>query len=936
MENIGAKLNSLKNKKISGYWAERILSQVEFGNCISMVAGGKFDDTISKTLDFISDKLAAEGAITRETALKTEDMIKALNSDAKKYNMICAAHAHIDMNWMWRWDETVSITLDTFRTMLDLMDEYPEFKFSQSQASVYRIVEEYDPEMLEEIRKRVKEGRWEVTASTWVEADKNIPNGESHARHILYTKEYLSKLLDIKPESLNIDFEPDTFGHSINIPEILSGGGVKYYYHCRGFQDHIIYKWVSPSGSSVIVYSEPEWYNSEIEPSMAFHVPDFCSKHGIDTMLKVYGVGDHGGGPTRRDIERLKDMASWPVFPVIKFGAFGEYFTILEKIKDKLPEVKEELNFVFTGCYTTQTRIKTANRVSEQVMNEAEMFSAVSSLCTGSRYSNEAFADAWKNVLFNHFHDIIPGSGTIDTREYAMGLFQKTLAAANSRKTKSLRNIAAQVDTSFAADAGNMEDNRTSTSEGAGVGFGIDAFKVAQVDRGCGKTRVYNFFNPSVYSRTENVELIVWDWNGDLSRMVFKDSEGNIAGHQLLDHGFNDYWEHKYMKVLVKAIVPACGYSTYVLSESENLDLSYAYFVQPRTEKPDEYILENDFIKVVFDSRSASIVSLVDKSDMNEVIGIPGGIFRYVEEDDAKGMTAWIVGRHMNVINLVEGVYIKGIDKSPLRQSLTYEIRFKSSKLSVSVSLDSDSAALKYDVTCDWHETGKQGEFVPQLGFYMPVGYVCAGYKYDVPFGVIERSGMHMDIPANSWVLGMNKETGKKSVMLNTGSRYGFRSVDDSMSITLIRSSYDPDLYPEFGIHRFGFSVGLVDNVSNTALIGKAYEYNHPVSVISNKMHKGTLPPAKSFITKLEGSVAVSAVKMSEDRAEGSRIIIRVYETEGMRTKAVFSLFKQVTKAYYVDICEKPVHKDSVIMVENGKVSFEVKQYSVANVCLEF
>jgi alpha-mannosidase len=227
---------------------------------------------------------------------------------------------------MWGWDETVSITLETFRTMLDLMKEYPDYTFSQSQASVYRVVEDHDPAMLDEIRARVKEGRWEVTASTWTETDKNIPSGESQARHILYTKAYLSKLLNIDPDSLDIDFEPDTFGHNANVPEILNKGKVKYYYHCRGYEGHNLYRWTAPSGASILAYREPIWYNAHIEPSMAYYVPEFCNKNGLDTMLKVYGVGDHGGGPTRRDIERIIDMNSWPVFPTIKFGTFKEYF----------------------------------------------------------------------------------------------------------------------------------------------------------------------------------------------------------------------------------------------------------------------------------------------------------------------------------------------------------------------------------------------------------------------------------------------------------------------------------------------------------------------------------------------------------------------------------------------------------------------------------
>ena len=304
-------------RKNSGYWAERIVSQLRYAANLSKAKNGAYDQLISQAVDFLDGKCSEEGAISKAAAVMAEEMISELSPAAKGFKIICTAHAHIDMNWMWNYAETAAISLDTFRTMLNLMNEYPDFKFSQSQASVYEIVEIYDPEMLEEIKQRVREGRWEVTAATWVEADKNMPCGESFARHILYTRRYLSRLLGISPDCLKIDFEPDTFGHSRNVPEILSRGGVKYYYHCRGYDGHNIYRWKSPSGSSVIAYKDPFGYNSGIDPEIAMIVPIFCTERGMDTMLKVYGVGDHGGGPTRRDVEKLIEMNKWPVFPTI-------------------------------------------------------------------------------------------------------------------------------------------------------------------------------------------------------------------------------------------------------------------------------------------------------------------------------------------------------------------------------------------------------------------------------------------------------------------------------------------------------------------------------------------------------------------------------------------------------------------------------------------
>ena len=931
-------LKEIKRNKAIGYWGSRIISQIEYASELSEVRGNEFDELLDEATKFLYDEVEREGVITQSACKKTENMLMPLSEEAKKFNMICAGHAHIDMNWMWGWNETVMVALDTFRTVLDLMDEYPDFTFSQSQASVYKILEDYAPEMLEEVKKRVKEGRWEVTASTWVEADKNMPNGESMARHILYTKRYLSRLLDIDPKVLNLDFEPDTFGHSQNVPEILHGGGIRYYYHCRGYEGPLLYKWLAPSGNYITVYREPLWYIAAISPDMVLYVPKFCTRHNMDTMLKVYGVGDHGGGPTRRDLERIKDMNTWPVFPRIRFGTFAEFYRLVDKVSHELPEIKGERNFVFTGCYTSQSRIKMANRVSEAALNEAEMFNTLSGFCAKYRYDGQAFEKAWRNVLFNQFHDIIPGSCTVDSREYAMGLFQDTMAIANSRKSLSLQAIAAQIDTSrFIVSQLNDKD---SVSEGAGAGFGAERYKITQSERGRGKTRIYHVFNPAPVERNEAAEIVVWDWQGDTDRIVFKDADGNKIEHQLLDSGFNSYWGHNYMRVLIKARVPACGYATYILTEEEETGITLLFPKDPREENIDEFVLENDYVKAVFDTRNAAIVSLIDKASGEEFIkaGRPAGIFRLIEEDPSKGMTSWIVGRYMNITELTRDIKIKRVEYKgdDIRKSIVYEASFRNSSLKVTVSLDYDSPRLRYDVECDWREIGQPNKMVPQLSFYMPLGYECSCYKYDIPFGTIEREGMDRDVPANSWALGVRKQPGGKSMMLITDAKYGFRCVDNSMSVTLIRSSYDPDPYPEFGIHKFNFALCLVDDTSNKELIRYAYNFNHPFSVISARVHGGCLPASNSFMKLEEGDVVISAVKIAEEPDEAKRMIVRAYETEGRNTKAVIRLPAKPSRAYYVDLNECRVDNGSGISINDSSVSFAVKPYSVANICIEF
>jgi len=950
------KLNALKNNCI-GYWPERILSQLEYASKLSKEKGDRFDKLVGDTILFLDERYHVDGAITKASAQLAENMIQELSPIAKSFSMICAAHAHIDMNWMWGYAETVAVTLDTFRTMLNLMKEYPEFTFSQSQASVYKIVEENDPAMLEEIKARVKEGRWEVTASTWVETDKNMPNGESLARHILYSKKYLARLLDIDPDSLKLDFEPDTFGHSRNVPDILANGGVSHYYHCRGYEGYNIYRWEAPSGKSVIVYREPLWYNASIDSGIALHIPEFCMKYGIDTVLKVYGVGDHGGGPTRRDIEKLIDMSAWPVFPSIRFGTFAEFFNLLDKIADKLPIVKQELNFIFTGCYTTQTRIKLANRISEAKMNEAEMFSTMSAAFSNGRYPGSSYKKAWEKVLFNHFHDILPGSGIIETREYAMGQFQQVLAAANTGISQALRNIAAQIDTtnlagveSGEANCDNNEEvnNRNSISEGAGVGYAIYDYGVPQTERGSGKNRIIHFFNPSPYDRSEAVEVTIWDWPGDTKRIKINDAEGNSTRCQVLDgklqqwNQAGDFWGHKYIKLLVDIKVPAYGYSTYTLGEKQMTYMTALDFSEDwRVEKAEDFVLENDYIRVGFDSKDISIISYFDKVKGREMVDPqkPAGIFRLIEEDDAKGMTAWTVGRYMNITNLNRDVKVhhSHINKNELRQCINYDIAFRDSRLSVCLSLDYNSPRLDFHVECDWQEKANKGKYIPQLNFHMPFAYKCSSYKYDIPFGTIVRDSLYMDVPANSWAVGMPDDNESGAVMVTTGSKYGFRGNSDSISIALIRSSYDPDPYPENGIHKFRFAVMLVQKPDNAMLINKAYEYNHPVSFLSGVKHGGTLPPAGSFMSLESGTVAVSALKMPEEPGNGNRrMIIRSYEVSGLKSQAVLKFGRGVAKAWYVDINENAVENELNISVEGNIVRFDVEAYSIVSICAEF
>lgn len=902
----------------------RIISELEFALHLSEENDGRCDDILEQALDFLLEKVHAQGVLTNQDCEAAEEILAPLKEEAKSYQLILAAHAHIDMNWMWSFHETVAVTLATFRSILNIMDQYPQFVYSQSQGAVYRIVEEYDPELMEEIKKRIAEGRWEVTASAWVETDKNMPTGESLLRHIQYTKEYMKKVWDV--DGLEVDFLPDTFGHSANVPEIDRFGEVKYFYHCRGNGgQEILYRYKAPSGKEVLAYREPNWYNGAITPHMAAGFPEISRRcMGLRTGLVVYGVGDHGGGPTRRDVERALEMMEWPIYPRIKFGTFREFFKEAESLWEKLPVVERELNYFAPGCYTTQSRIKRANRRLEAALLDAEAMSALAGKLTGFGYAKERMEKAWRDVLFTHFHDILTGSCVQDSREHAMGLFQASMAAANTQIQNAMYNISRNIDTSsIAVDV----DPYYSQSEGAGVGYGIENFVgVPSTERGSGRTRIFHIFNTLSRERSQVAELTVWDWTGDLRRIHVADSRGREIGFQLVDNRMQDYWSHKYMRVLVDVTVPALGYTTVVLSEKETE--RYPVYLQEREHVAgsfDDYLLENERLAVKISSASGRIVSMLDKESGAEMVGQEKGAgFTFIETETATS-SAWDIGRYIRELPVERCLKMERLADGPLRKSVKASWQIANSRIEATYSLEKYQAAVKLDVKVDWHETGS--DIVPVLDYRIPLSYKPEDYQYDIPAGVIRRAPLHNDVPGLQY--GMARREGGSCAILASDSKYGYRAEEGKLALTLINSSTYPDPYPERGIHRIALWFGVCGGGALEAE-QMATACNHALFYQPSNSHHGTLPMEDSLFRANAKHTVISAVLPGQD---GS-VLVRAYETAGEKESVSLEFGADVAGARLVNLLGKEVEGQAE--VSGRRVAFAVEPCALAAVEVRF
>lgn len=785
-------------------------------------------------------------------------------SNERKVHLI--GNAHLDPIWLWRWQEGCGEVLQTFRSALDRLNEYPDFVFTCSSASYYKWVEEIAPDMFEEIRKRVKEGRWVPVNGWWVQPDCNIPSAESFARQALYSQLYYNeKFGRICKTAYNVD----SFGHSGMLPQLIKNGGMNAYVMMRpGPHENAeipnMFTWESLDGTRIPTFRIPaeSGYGANSAEDIS-RTRDFSEKlmaeenHG---MMIFYGVGNHGGGPTRRCIEYLESRLKKDGYHDMIFSSPDAFFEAhcLEKVE--LPIWKDDLQHHASGCYSATSLVKQLNRRLENSLYFSEAFATVASKTAGMRDRTEDFKEAWRDVCFNQFHDILCGCSIMEAYDDVNAAMGHALTISDRIQNEAFLRIARRIDTWIDGVSDPVCEVR---------------------GHSCGKfPRPVVVFNPLSFP----IKVPVRTYHP--SKQVKDDAGNDVIFSNVRSSRSND----SHLDTVFIADVPAVGYAVYWLKLcwNENSELPEVHI--DTDVSAHDFSMENEYLKVSFNEHTGFITSLVDKksgydyASEDKPIAVPTVI-----SDSKTDTWAHMVFRFHDIKGIMKLEKIELVEDGNARAVIRTRHSFGGSYLVQDFILASGQRILRSKCKALWTE-----DFT-LLKMSFPVGGENRINTYEIPGAYIKRPTNGEEEPAGRWGAISFDDGGRRTLALLNDSKYSYDCPDNDLRLTVIRNVIFADHYSnrpaanfnftDEGIQRFEYGVFVCDGEAEKSnIMNEAAMFNIRPAAVPESFHKGVLPQRKGFLSVDRDNIIMTALKFCEDRS--GDCVARFYETRGEDTKA--------------------------------------------------
>lgn len=775
-------------------------------------------------------------------------------------------NAHIDPVWLWRWQEGFQEIKATFRSALDRMKEDEDFAFVASSAAFYAWIEQNDPAMFAEIQQSVADGRWGLVGGWWIEPDCNLPGGESFVRQGLYGQRYFQSRFG---RIARVGYCPDSFGHNATLPQVLKRSGLDFYVFMRpGPHEHPdlphLFWWEADDGSRVLTYRIPYAYGTS-GAHLEAHIRRSAELLAADPHASMcfYGVGNHGGGPTRENLALIRTLGEDASLPLLNMALLEPVFVILSEQRIRLPVVHDELQHHASGCYAAHSGVKRWNRQAEQALVTAEKWSTLATWLTRLPYPADDLERAWKDVLFNQFHDILAGTSIETAYDDARMLYDEARAIAARATNAAVQSLAWQV--------------RIHPEP---------------------ETLPVVIFNPHAWSSRVPVEVGL-DASDGGAYVVVDDTGATIPAQPVRPEPAVP----NVSQLSFLAELPALGYRTYRIKKSVDAGAAAGSKEQEAETRSHHVtigqagavILDNTWFRLKFDAAGGG-VRLFDKRVGADVFSASAA--RVVVIDDPSDTWSHGVFRFDREVGAFAVERVRLLEHGPVKSVVRVTSVYGASWLTQDFTLYGDLPQIDVQVTVDWHESFKL------LRLTFPLNLVNPTATYEIPYGHIVRPTDGEEEPGQSWVDVSGTLRGTETVyglsLLNDG-KYSF-SVDGAvLGLTVLRSPiyahhipFTPD--PE-GVYTFmdqglqSFRYALLPHAGTwkqAQPIQRAAELNQPPIVLKETYHPwGRLPQRAAFIAVEPDNIIVSVLKQAED---GGAWILRCYETHNVATPATIQL----------------------------------------------
>lgn len=811
---------------------------------------------------------------------------EAYGKDGNGVTLTVVGHTHIDVAWLWDLEQTREKVVRSFSSMLKLLERYPQFTFMSSQPQLYQYLKEDYPDVYEKVRDAIRSGRWEAEGAMWLEADANVPSGESLVRQIIHGKTFFKQEFGIDSKILWL---PDVFGYSAALPQIMKKAGIQYFMTTKiswseyNKMPYDTFYWEGIDGARILTHFITATSDYDLNPNLTAYTGMLTPKHVKGTweryqqkelsrnVLMAYGYGDGGGGTTPEMIETairfnkgIQGMAK------VEFGTARSYFEQLEaSVKDhaQTPAWVGELYLEFhRGTYTSMARNKRYNRKSEQLYLDAELYAVIDKHLTGSAYPAQKLHDGWETILLNQFHDILPGSSIKRVYDQSKIQYEHILEEGRKLVDGSTGGIAAKT------------GGRNQVVVFNSLGFDRDGVVELPIQNGL-VTSIHDEFKSYPVQKLSDSWMIAW-----------------VEG------------------------VPSKGFKAFsLLNDSETQQPLSGLKVSPLG-------MSNEFFSITFDGHY-NIVSIFDKRFGREVLkaGQTGNRLLAFEdkpyEFDAWDISIYYQSKQWEIDEVLSA---EVVEEGPVRGCLEIRRRFMESVITQRIYIYSQIPVIDFDTEIDW----KQEHILLKAAF--PVDVHTSKATYEIQYGNVERP-THWN---TSWDKAKFEVCGHKwcdlsedgyGVSLLNDCKYGYDVKDGVMRLTLLKSATWPNPDADREQHRFVYSLyPHAGDFKAGGTVRQAYALNDPLKAVPGGDTDVNSAVSCSFVSVDQENVMIEVVKESMD---GEGVIVRLYEYFNRRAACTLRFAFELKEVHECSLMEEA--EASVPVTGEQSFQFEILPYEI-------